>query len=105
MLSLLAQKLREAGFVAEHYTSSHQYVVAGTEQKTNCAGISAINDAIMITCEPTWLIQTSWEESTQDIIELDFDSILAKTIELLSSRRQLLSFERTLSVFETPLTK
>lgn len=84
----LTDKLIEAGFVAYMRAKGHLYVVAGTHEE-NCHDIKLLQNAIMITCEPTWEIGTTWPGQVgQEFHPADFDSTLKKAIELLTDRRQ-----------------
>lgn len=84
----LTAKLIEAGFIAYMRTTGHLYVVAGTHEE-NCHDIKLLQNAIMITCEPTWEIRTTWScQVGQEFHPSDFDLTLNKAMELLTERRQ-----------------
>lgn len=84
----LADKLKEAGFVAYCGKTGHQYILAGTHAE-DANGIRVIQNGIMITCEPTWEIGTTWPGQVGQEFQLpDFESTLKKAIELLTSKRR-----------------
>lgn len=84
----LVHKLQNVGFVAywRKSPSGHPYVIAGTHEIGG--NIKLIQNAIMITCDPNWLIQITWiENDGQDFVEENFASVVSKSISFLNSRK------------------
>lgn len=84
----LTSKLIEAGFIAfwRMSPSGHPYVIAGTHQVGD--DIKCIQNAIMITHDPNWVVDTTWPwQGDQEFVEKDFESVLAQAIAQLTSRK------------------
>lgn len=85
----LTNELKKAGFVAycRESPSGHAFIIAGTHE-LNDLNIKLLQNAIMITCDPTWEVRASWPGQVgQEFQEKDFDSALTKAISLLNSKK------------------